>query len=187
MVKRIFLIGVLVLPVAVWVIYKPMRVLAPTLVSGITCANDIVCTDDATRHPEAVKLYDEAMEFVDSSVGKIEKKPRIIFCATESCFNSFGFGGASANTAGVSGIVISPRAWKDYYIRHEIIHHLQAEKMGVMSWWRSPAWFKEGMAYFLSQDPRKTLSEPNQEYRDRFAQWYKSVGKEKLWQESRKL
>ncbi len=40
-----------------------------------------------------------------------------------------------------------------------------AKKMGVISLWCSPAWFKESMACFLGQEPRKTLSKPNQEYR----------------------
>lgn len=140
-----------------------------------------------SRYAEAVKLYDEAIHFVTSSVGEIDNKPRIIFCATESCFHSFGFNKASAYTIGTSGIVISPRGWKYYYLRHEIIHYLQAKKMGVISQWRSPAWFKEGMAYLLSQDPREKLSAPNQEYREKFAKWYKTVGKEKLWAASKNL
>ena len=187
MVKHILLISCLLLPVAAWAIYKPVRVLAPDLVSGITCKSVSICLDDTSRYTEAVKLYDEAIQFVISSVGEIKKKPRIIFCATESCFKSFGFNKAAAHAVGTAGIVISQRAWKYYYIRHEIIHHLQAEKMGVISQWHSPPWFKEGMAYLLSQDPRKTLSRPNQEYREKFAQWYKSTGKEKLWEASRKL
>lgn len=187
MVKRIFLISCLLFPVAAWAFYKPVRVLAPELVLGITCESETICLDDTSRYVEASKLYDKAILFIISSVGEIKKKPRIIFCAKESCFNSFGFNKASTHAVGISGIVISPRAWKYYYIRHEIIHHLQAEKMGVISQWRSPAWFKEGMAYLLSEDPRKTLSEPNQEYREKFAQWYETIGNEKLWGASRKL
>lgn len=187
MVKRIFLVSCLLFPLTVWAIYKPVRVFAPELVSGITCESATICLDDTSRYAEAVKLYDEAIQFVISSVGEIKKKPRIIFCATESCFNAFGFNKASAHAVGTSGIVISPRAWKYYYIRHEIIHHLQAEKMGVISQWRSPAWFTEGMAYSLSQDPRKTLSRPHQEYREKFAQWYETIGNERLWEVSRKL
>ncbi|VAW48324.1 hypothetical protein MNBD_GAMMA03-2071, partial [hydrothermal vent metagenome] len=175
MLKCIFLISCLLFPVAAWAIYKPVRVLAPELVSGITCESSIICMDDASRYEEAVKLYDEAIQFVISSVGEIENMPRIIFCSTESCFKSFGFNKASAKAVGVSGIVISPRAWEYYYIRHEIIHHLQAEKMGVITKWQSPAWFTEGMAYLLSQDPRKVLATPNQKYREKFAEWYKLI------------
>ena len=186
MVKRVFLVICLLFPIATWAFYKPVRVLAPELVSGITCESETICLDDTSRFVEAAKLYDEAILFVSSTVGEIQKKPRIIFCTNESCFNSFGFDKATAHAVGTSGIVISPRGWKYFYVRHEIIHHVQAEKMGVISQWLSPAWFKEGMAYSLSEDPRRTLPEPNQEYREKFAQWYGKIGKDRLWDASLK-
>ena len=124
---------------------------------------------------------------MNSLVDTIEKKPRIIFCDSKACFQSFGFHRAAANTVGISGIVIGPRGWKDCYIRHEMIHHLQAERLGVLKQWRSPTWFKEGMAYSLGQNPRENLPEPWQQYRSEFEKWYQSVGKERLWEEAQKL
>jgi len=112
MVTRIILTIILLSPAIVWAYYKPVRVLAPELVSGITCKSSVICLDDVSRYSEAIKLYNEANEFVISSIGKIKQKPRIIFCSTESCFNSFGFNKSSASTVGTSGIVISPRGWK---------------------------------------------------------------------------
>ena len=79
---------------------------------------------------------------------------------------------------------MAPRGWKNYYLRHEMIHHLQAERMGVLDQWLSPEWFKEGMAYSLGQDPRPRLSEPWQQYRSDFETWYQTVGKERLWEEA---
>ncbi len=187
MVKRLILIGLIISPALVWAGFKPVRVLAPELVSGITCESETICLDDVLRYPEALQLYDEAVEFVGSTVGKIEERPRVIFCSSESCFKSFGFNRASAQTVGKSGIVISPKGWKYYYLRHEIIHHLQAEKMGVISQWHSPDWYIEGMAYLLSEDPRKKLSKSHQEYREKFSKWYKAVGNERLWEASREI
>ena len=43
------------------------------------------------------------------------------------------------------------------------------------------------MAYPLSRDPRPNLSEPWGRYRAQFEKWYQSVGKERLWEEARKL
>ena len=43
------------------------------------------------------------------------------------------------------------------------------------------------MAYPLSRDPRPKLSEPWGRYRAQFEKWYQSVGKERLWEEARKL
>lgn len=187
MVKRIIITLLLISPAIAWSFYKPMRVLAPELVSNISCNSSGICIDNKSRSAEAKELYDKAIEFITTSIGKIEEKPKIIFCSTESCFKSFGFNKSTANAVGVSGIVISPRGWKPYYIRHEIIHHLQSEKMGVISQWRSPKWFTEGMAYSLSKDPRKELKEPYQGYRKKFSVWYKKIGNNELWKASREI
>jgi hypothetical protein len=186
-IKRILLVSVILFPAIVWAAFKPVRVLAPELVSGITCKTESICLDDVSRYAEALKLYDEAIEFVTSNVGKLKEKPRVIFCSSHSCFRSFGFNKASAQAVGKSGIVIGPKGWQYYYLRHEIIHHLQAERMGVINQWRSPDWLIEGMAYLLSEDPRVTLSKSHQEYRERFSKWYKTVGNEGLWEALREI
>ena len=133
------------------------------------------------------RLYDETFGFVNFSVGAIARKPRVIFCASTACFQSFGFKRAAAHTVGKSGIVIGPRGWKDYTVRHEMIHHLQAERMGVFRQWRRPTWFTEGMACLLGRDPRANLGEPWQRYRSEFEKWYRTIGAERLWEEARKL
>ena len=188
MLKRLLVIGVCLclIPVAAWAFYKPTRVLAPEL-AGVSCVSEVICLEDASRYDEAARLYDEGLHFVNSSVGAIARKPRIIFCASTACFQSFGFNRAAAHTVGKSGIVISPRGWKDYTVRHEMIHHLQAERMGVIRQWRSPAWFTEGMAYSLGRDPRTNLGEPWQGYRSEFENWYRTVGAERVWEEARML
>ena len=182
----VVLSGLVSLPAAAWTFYKPTRVLAPEW-NGVSCLSESICTDDPSRYKEALALYDEAYTFVHSSVGAIEQKPRVIFCASHACFRSFGFDKAAAHTVGISGIVVSPRGWKGYYLRHEMIHHLQAERLGVFGQWRSPAWLTEGMAYALGQDPRPDLGEPGQRHRATFDKWYRAVGKARLWDEARKL
>ena len=177
---------VLLIPVTGWAFYKPVRVLAPEL-NGVTCVTDAICTEDMARHEEASALYEKALTYVNAAVGAIEEPPRAIFCATQDCFESFGFDRAAAHTVGVSGIVIGPRGWKSHYMRHEMIHHLQAERLGVFQQWRSPDWFKEGMAYAMSHDPRPVLSEPWQGYRSQFEEWLQSVGRERLWVEAAQL
>ncbi|MDE0056885.1 MAG: hypothetical protein OXI22_19020 [Defluviicoccus sp.] len=183
---RLALICLVLSPVGAWTIYKPARVLAPEW-AGVSCVSESICTDDTSRAAEAAALYDSAYAFVASSVGTIETRPRVIFCASPACFRSFGFDRAAAHTVGVSGIVLAPRGWRDYILRHEMIHHLQAERLGVIRQWRMPVWFSEGMAYAFSEDPRPELGEPRQGHRERFRRWYRSVGREKLWSEARKL
>ena len=186
MLKRLLLVGMLCIPVAAWAFFKPVRVIAPEL-AGVSCINDTLCTDDVSRFQEVAKLYDEALHFVGSSVGSIENKPRVIFCSTDACFQSFGFKKQAGANIGIFGIAISPRAWQPYYVRHEMIHHLQNEKLGMINAWREPQWFMEGMAYSLSEDPRAKLSEPFEQYRSQFENWYNRVGKDRLWTEARNL
>ena len=185
MLKRLFLIILLLTPMAVWAFVKPVRVVAPELL-GLSCDNNI-CVENISSYGEAARLYEDGMNFVNERVGVIEINPRIVFCSSKTCFHSFGLGKRSAATIGKFGIVVSPRAWKKYYVRHEIIHHLQNERLGMIKVWRGPQWFMEGMAYALSEDPRAELSEPFQEYRSRFLAWYKNTGKDKLWQEASNL
>jgi hypothetical protein len=186
MLTRITLIVLLLAPAAGWVFYKPMRVLAPGW-NGVTCISEEVCVEDLTRAEEANSIYELALSFVNSSVGVIRSNPRVTFCFSVKCFKAFGFRApAKAKTVGVFGIVVGPSGWNEYILRHEIVHHLQSEQLGVMGQWPSPKWFKEGMAYSLSQDPRQ-LAEPMAKYREQFDSWRQRVGKEGLWKEAKKL
>jgi hypothetical protein len=187
MMKRVLLFALLVLPIAVWVFFKPVRVIAPEW-AGVSCVTEDICVDDPARLAQASRLYRNAIQFVDASIGETRHKPRVIFCATETCFQSFGLGKRSAATIGTFGIVVSPRAWEPYYVLHEMIHHLQKERLGILKTWVStPEWFIEGMAYSLSEDPRTVLAEPLQQYRTDFEVWYRQVGKQRLWAEAENL
>jgi len=185
--KRLLLICLLCIPAAAWAICKPMRVLAPQWVERVFCIDAAICIDDVARTQEASALYDNALRFVASTVGPFQDNPRVVFCSTEACFRSFGFEKASASTVGKSGIVISPRGWTPYYVRHEMIHHLQAEQLGVLTQLLRPEWFIEGMAYSLSEDPRQPLPDRWQQRRTEFEAWYQKVGKGNLWEAARAL
>jgi hypothetical protein len=187
MLKRLLVIVLLLSPAVAWALYKPIRVVAPQLVSAVSCNTKTICLDDTARFDEAQHLYNEALRFVESSVASVKNKPRVIFCSTEACYQSFGFVRSSASIVGTLGIVVSPRGWDQYRLRHEMIHHVQAERLGMYRQWGTPVWFKEGMAYSLSEDPRAKLTEPFQQYRARFEQWYRSVGRKRLWAEAKKL
>jgi hypothetical protein len=85
------------------------------------------------------------------------------------------------NTIANLGIVVGPEGWNSHYVRHELIHHWQGYKLGLMERWFGPKWLMEGMAYSLSDDPRGTLVEPNQTYRASFEEWYEDTGSEDIW------
>ena len=183
--KRLIFISLLCVPAVVWALYKPMRIISPAWVAGITCVSDVICLDDVSRYQEAVDLYGSALHFVEARVGTIESRPRVVFCSSQACFESFGFSQAAAHAVGVSGIVIGPRGWEEYDLRHEMIHHLQAERLGVYAQWRGPDWYIEGMAYYLSGDPRQYLDDPWGKYRSQFEHWYRAVGRDALWSEGK--
>ncbi len=188
--KKLLLIPsilILLTPLAAWAIYKPVRVLAPEWVESVTCVSSVICIDDETRYSEASELYENALGFIARAVGPFQNKPRVIFCTTETSFQSFGFNRASASTVGKSGIIISPRGWKSHYISHEMIHYRQAEELGTLASLLEPEWFIEGMAYSLSDDPRQQLSEPWEQHRVKFNAWFNKVDKERLWLDAKKL
>jgi hypothetical protein len=185
--KWLLIIGLLASPAIGWAMFKPIRVVAPEWVGDVKCDGENICIDDVTRLDEAFALHQEARDFVATAVGPFEVEPVVVFCSTTDCAQSFGLGKRTAVAVGKFGIVLGPKGWKPYYLRHEMIHHRQAEVLGVLRHWRSPEWFKEGMAYALSEDPRILLSEPWQSYRMEFEAWYENVGKRHLWGKARGL
>ncbi|MGZ5095049.1 MAG: hypothetical protein ACXWCY_25220 [Burkholderiales bacterium] len=186
MLKKLIFAVLLALPFAAWAFVKPVRVLAPEL-EGLTCI-DRVCVDDSSRRAEAVTLYQDAIQYVQTSVGPLQTAPRAVFCSTRACSKKFGFTHQNAYTVATISFVISDHGWHAYFIRHELIHHLQNEHLGSLrAWLFKPAWFREGMAYSVSEDPRDPLPEPLQGYRSRFEIWLKRVGPARLWVEAEHL
>ncbi|MDT8990003.1 hypothetical protein RQP54_03935 [Curvibacter sp. APW13] len=183
---RIAFLLLVVVPLAAWFVVKPVRVMAPTA-SGMQCTSHAVCVESADRLAEATALRDDALAFVANNVGPTQGEPLVVFCETQDCADRFGLGARSAVTVGTVGTVVGPSAWKDYYVRHELIHHLQGQQFGVLRRILMPSWLIEGMAYALSEDPRDTLAEPWQQYRSAFQQWRAGVGRENMWASARSL
>lgn len=130
--KGILALIITVLPVISWGLYKPVRVLAPEL-NGLTCINERICLDDVSKTEEAELLYLESANITNNAIGNFYNNPRAIFCITEKCYKSFGFSSPSvAHAVGDSGVVISPRGWRNTKIIHEFVHHIQAERIGVI-------------------------------------------------------
>lgn len=177
---------ILLAGLASWFLVKPVRVMAPTL-AGVTCADATVCTDDPARLPQARELYAEGRSFIATRLGAATKSPRLIFCATQACAQAFGLGARSAVTVAMAGTVIGPRAWKDYYVRHEMIHFLQADRLGAFTLLFKPAWFVEGMAYGLSDDPRQPLNQPFESYRAEFLKWYGKQAPGRVWERAKEI
>lgn len=182
-ITRIILLVFSVIPPVVWAIVKPVRVIAPG-VFGIECFQEGVCVDDPEKYEAASRLHSDAVIFLNDRVHRLSQVPKVIFCSTEKCANTFGLGDRSAVTFGTYGSVIGPKAWKPYYVHHELIHQLQGQMLGILKCLILPSWLLEGMAYSLSEDPRVPLNEPWESDRTRFNEWLSKRDKSKMWQEA---
>ena len=157
----------LLFPITVVAYGKPLKILVPEI-AGVECYEKSICVDDISKLSEATALYEKSIKVISNKLSPISSEPTVVFCSTENCFSSFGFNNQAAVSIASVGIVISPRGWKDHYVTHELIHQWQSDKYGVISSWLAPTWIKEGMAYYLSNDPREVLSEPFQSYRNQY-------------------
>lgn len=183
---RLTLLLVLVVPFVAWFLVKPVRVIVPG-VMGMSCPDGPVCVDDVAQVKEASQLYTEALGFVSSKLGAPRTPPKIVFCSTQTCADAFGLGARSAVTFGQFGAVIGPRAWKPFYVRHEMIHYLQGERLGVLNLLFKLSWLIEGMAYGLSEDPREPLSDPFEAYRRQFKRWVETIDNASLWDKAAEI
>jgi len=171
---------VIITPVAAWFLIEPVRIIAPEVLD-IKCYANGLCLDNAEKYEQARKLRLDAIEYLRKDIGSFEKPPRLIFCSSWKCATKFGLGKRSAVTFATQGSAISPRAWKPYYVRHELIHQLQAQELGLIKYLLLPSWLSEGMAYSLSQDPRNPLTQPWEGYRKRFIEWHTGIDHSDTW------
>ncbi|MPV58917.1 hypothetical protein CFB46_18245 [Burkholderia sp. HI2761] len=182
------LTGLLVaLPIAAYALVKPLRVVAPALVPGVSCPSADICTDDVATLGDARQLYRDGYARAAAAVGAFRAAPRVVFCATRTCADAFGLGTRAALTLGDFGVVIAPRGWQTYFLAHELIHHRQAEVLGNLAVLTKPRWLIEGMAYALSDDPRHPLAQPFESWRTQFAAWNAARGTQPLWDAARAI
>ncbi len=186
--KRIILISaitVLTLPAAVLAFVKPLRVAVPLLVPGITCPLANICTDSVAQLGDAQQLYAAGYATAAAAVGPFRNGPRVVFCTTDACAESFGLGQRAAAAVGDVGLIVAPRGWKAFYLAHELIHYRQAESLGNLAVATQPKWLIEGMAYSLSGDPRHPLGPPFEQWRSQFEAWHVSPGARDIWDAAR--
>lgn len=160
------------LPISVFAFYKPIRVLIPEAF-GLTCREDNVCIDDVAQLDAAVSLLMASRHDLESRWGLVVGQPRMVFCSTDPCRQTFGLSQKAGMTLGMLGILIAPRGWQRHYVTHELIHRWQAENFGPLVGWLGEPWMVEGMAYALSNDPRDRLNEPFESYRQQFNEWHR--------------
>jgi hypothetical protein len=154
-------------PVATLAIPGPLRALVPGLF-GMVC-EERVCVDDARRLAEAQQLVRSARADVAQKLGAPHTLPL------------FGKRRSTAETFGGRAILIGPRGWAAHFVRHELIHAAQYEKLGFIRAWRGPRWIIEGMAYSLSEDPRHPLPTELEGWRTQYERRFGGERGAALW------
>ena len=188
--KRLLLVStlaLLMLPLAALAVVKPLRVVVPSLMPGISCPRPNLCTDSVAQIEEAQQLYADGIAKAAAAVGPFQRVPRVVFCTTPSCADLFGLGRRAAETVGDFGLIVAPRGWKTFYLAHELIHYRQAEALGNLAVATKPKWLIEGMAYSLSADPRRPLAAPFEQWRAQFETWHAGLGGRNLWDAARSV
>lgn len=163
-----FVVGAVALAICV----RSVRILAPQMF-GLEYVSETVCIDDVGKLDEAMALLADAKAYVREELGGIETDPKVLFCSTEECFNTFSDPLVSAQYFWLARIILLGGDWKPFILRHELIHHWQNDNFGgPHEALRLPMWFLEGMAYSLSGDPRDVI--PNADanaQREQFFSW----------------
>jgi hypothetical protein len=118
---------------------------------------------------------------VTRTLGAPHVQPLALFCSSEECFRTFGKRRSIAATFGGQAILIGPRGWAAHFVRHELIHVAQYERLGVIRAWRGPRWINEGMAYSLSEDPRRPLPAELEAWRTEYEGRLGAERGEALW------
>lgn len=168
------------MPVVAWALFKPIRILAPQL-NGVSCVGAI-CVDRLSALPVARQLHADAMAAVAAKLRPLELPPRTVFCSTAACYRDFG-GAGRGITVFHLGVVIAPESWQSYLVEHEFIHMLQAQELGLRGRERTPAWFKEGMPFFVSAPPAFDLPDYARPLVEQYSEWEQRVGRDQVWAE----
>ena len=183
--KRALMIVLLLLPIGAWAFVKPTRLLLPQQ-NGVTCL-DSVCVDDVERMHEAIALYDSGHSYVDNMLSPLAGRPLMVFCSTATCYKSFGGGGERAISYPNLGSLIAPNSWAPHFIRHEFIHALQVQELGPIQMLMAPAWFREGMAYSISDPPSYDMPPQFQTYRSEYESWASGIPTSQIWASAKEL
>jgi hypothetical protein len=166
-------------PALAWAVFKPVRILAPTL-NGVTCVGQ-VCVEDPSRLAQAQRLQHDAVAAVARKLAPLEQAPLTVFCSTRQCYQSFGGGMERGATLFDWGVILPPESWVAHIVEHEYIHMLQAQQLGLLGRQQTPEWFKEGMPFLLSEPPGYDLPEYALPLVAQYQAWEQRIGRKNVW------
>lgn len=142
----------------------PHRMVAPGLFGLVEIAPRIY-TDDPERAVALLDLVHRAAAPVEAFFGELEARPRLVLCTRSDCDRAFGGNGVRSVAFGWHAIQVAPKAFANADLAVALIAHERVHaELDVRAGWpglvrpRFPKWFDEGLATYLSRDPRIDLS-----------------------------
>lgn len=136
----------------------PQHLLCPTC-QGLDKIADKIYVDPVISAPERKKIataLERARGRVAAFFGELRSSPRIVVCRSRACARAFGTRGAKGVAYAWHAILLTNSRIFTVIAAHELAHIELHWRMGLSGWLRGtvPAWFDEGLATLVSEDPR---------------------------------
>ena len=136
---------------------RTAKLFAPTWFGFVQIGQQVYVDEPmpASQRVAVVEAIREARHRVSTFFGGSTATPAIFVCSTDECFESKGGVSVRAKAFGSKMILVSPRGLDAVIISHELTHVELSSRVGDYRSKRAfPAWFHEGLAVLVSQDPR---------------------------------
>lgn len=108
----------------------------------------------ADQRAHALQMRNDAFRRLVDVMGTVSSQPIHVFCFTEDCFQRFGGGSPRAKAFGDVRTLIGPAGLTTAYVAHEWWHIELHHRVGYWVVRKLPRWFDEGVAVWVSDDPR---------------------------------
>lgn len=157
------LLGLLASAVAVvWLTQPTLAALACPGCFGFEPLYGDIFVEPAISDSQRAQLTDalhDGEKKVADFYGDLDEAPRILVCITDICAKRLGSGGAKGVSFATVGIRLAPSGINDVIIAHERSHIELHGRVGLIRFILGavPAWFDEGLAVIVSDDPRYLL------------------------------
>lgn len=141
---------------------------------------------------QAVEITAEAQSTVEDFYGAQGASPRILICASATCYRRIGGGGSRGIALLDIALFLSPRGANKVIATHELAHielHRRIGRLGTLQR-VIPQWFDEGLAVVISDDRRylkppqeadRCLEAPNGELPTTVKSWTHSLSGDQLY------
>ncbi|SLN29335.1 hypothetical protein AQS8620_00901 [Aquimixticola soesokkakensis] len=132
--------------------------LCPRCFGFVPAGDNIFIEPNAGVAPAQVRAdVRAAVAAIEPVVGAAYVPARVLVCFTEGCNGLMGGTSTIGMTYGTRLIYLPPQGYRPEIMRHELVHAVLHQKVGLRRSFSIPAWVDEGLAVYVSADPRVDL------------------------------